>query len=142
MGLGSYPPILSWFTRPPHPYPKLKRPSGHVAGRAFLYDCLFGLPFFKTGQPAEKGLCITSGKSEKDLGKDKSGILTGLAFFQECRKTKPFAFLIFLTLSFPFSSFFTLYPQPYNEAVFYAIRKNAGRTRAKGFGPCAVSDPF
>ena len=53
------------------PYPKLKRPLGYVAGRAFLRGCLFDLPLFKRGQPAKKGLCVTSGKSEKDLGKDK-----------------------------------------------------------------------
>ena len=32
---------------------------------------LFGLPLFKWGQPAKKGLGVTSGKAEKDLGKDK-----------------------------------------------------------------------
>ena len=54
------------------PYPKLKRPSGHMAGRAFLRGCLSGQPLSKRGQPAKKGLCVTSGKAEKDLGKDKT----------------------------------------------------------------------
>jgi hypothetical protein len=53
------------------PYPKLKRPSGHAAGRAFLRGCLADLPLFKRGQPAKKGFDVTSEKLEKDLGKDK-----------------------------------------------------------------------
>ena len=57
----------------PCPYPKLKRPSGHVARRAFLRGCLAGLSLFKRGQPAKKGLGVTSEKLEKDLGKDKTG---------------------------------------------------------------------
>jgi hypothetical protein len=43
-----------------------------MAGRAFLRGCLAGLPLFKRGEPAKKGLGITSGKSEKVLGKDKA----------------------------------------------------------------------
>ena len=62
------------------PYPKLKHPSGHVAGRVFLRGCLADLPLFKRGQPAEKSLCITSGKTEKDLGKDKQNHWRGFPF--------------------------------------------------------------
>lgn len=56
---------------PACPYPKLKRSSGHVAGRAFLRGCLSGLSLFKRGQPVKKGLGGNPGKPEKDLGKDK-----------------------------------------------------------------------
>ena len=52
--------------------PKTKRPSAHVAGRAFLRGCLSDLALFKRGQSAKKVLYITSEKSEKVLGKDKT----------------------------------------------------------------------
>jgi hypothetical protein len=40
------------------PYPKLKRPSGQVAGRAFLRDWLSGLPLFKRDKLAKKGIAL------------------------------------------------------------------------------------
>ena len=49
-GIGEVVGLKQWKPQPharPFPYPKLKRPSSHVAGRAFLYDCLSGLPLFK-----------------------------------------------------------------------------------------------
>ena len=52
-----------------------------MAKRAFLRGCLLDLPLFKRGQPAKKGLCVTSGKLEKDLGKDKPATGGALCFF-------------------------------------------------------------
>ena len=92
----------------PCPYPKLKRPSGHVARRAFLRGCLAGLSLFKRGQPAKKGLGVTSEKLEKDLGKDKAvagafllpapkrrgrGLLAGRSLAQTCARRNELATL-------------------------------------------------
>ena len=54
-----------------------------MAGRAFLRGCLSGLSLFKRGQPAEKGLGVASGKSEKVLGKDKLLVRPGLLLVLE-----------------------------------------------------------
>ena len=60
------------------PYPKLKRPSSPVSGRAFLCGCLSNWPLFKWVQPARNGLVLTLREVGKDLGKDKPA--TGGAF--------------------------------------------------------------
>ncbi|MDQ2772141.1 MAG: hypothetical protein M3Y54_16770 [Bacteroidota bacterium] len=53
------------------PYPKLKRPSSHVAGRAFLRSRQPDLLLFQGVRLDEKALGFTSVRSGKDLGKDK-----------------------------------------------------------------------
>ena len=53
-------------------YPKLKRPSGHVAGRAFLRGC-YPVCRFSSGVIQQKRVFIISLKPEKDLGEDRLG---------------------------------------------------------------------
>ena len=55
------------------------------------------MPLFKQGQPAKKGLSVTSGKLEKDLGKDK---LAGGAFGKKERKNYLLAVVFFAAAGF------------------------------------------
>jgi len=53
-----------------------------MAERAFLRDCLAGLLLFEQRRPVKIGLGVTSGRSEKDLGKDK--LVSARLFFINC----------------------------------------------------------